>query len=53
MPLRGIVGGLIIGLERRDHATMGLLDPPKLRFRNARRGEFSVTASSIPMTPKV
>src|SRR5712672_4559938 len=36
-----IVGGLIIGLERRDHAMMGLLDPPQLRFRNARRGEFS------------
>lgn len=36
-----IIGGLVIGLERRDHAMMSLVDPPQFRFRNARRGEFS------------
>src|SRR3981189_2728427 len=36
-----VIGGLIIGLERRNHAVMGLLDPPQLRLRNALRGEFS------------
>jgi hypothetical protein len=36
-----VIRGLIIGLKRRDHAVLGLLDPPQLRLRNALRGELS------------
>jgi len=48
-----VIDGLIIGLERRDHAVMSLFDPPQLRFRNALAASSPAIASSVPMTLKV